>query len=34
VVIEINPEATAFSDSVDFALQAPAGEVLPKLLAV
>jgi NAD-dependent deacetylase len=33
VVIEINPEATAFSDKVDFALQGPAGEVLPRLLA-
>jgi NAD-dependent deacetylase len=34
VVIEINPEETAFSETVDFALQGPAGEVLPKLLAV
>ena len=33
VVIEINPEATAFSDTVDFVLQGPAGEVLPKLVA-
>ena len=32
VVIEINPEATAFSETVDFALQGPAGEVLPKLI--
>ena len=33
VVIEINPEATGFSEMVDFALQGPAGEVLPKLTA-
>jgi NAD-dependent deacetylase len=31
-VIEINTEATAFSEVVDFALQGPAGEMLPKLL--
>lgn len=31
-VIEINPEPTAFSDTVDFALQGPAGELLPKLV--
>jgi len=31
-VIEINPEPTAFSDAVDFALQGPAGELLPRLL--
>ncbi|MBZ5575167.1 MAG: NAD-dependent deacylase [Acidobacteriia bacterium] len=31
-VIEINTESTAFSGSVDFALQGPAGELLPKLL--
>jgi NAD-dependent deacetylase len=31
-VIEINPESTAFSAVVDFALQGPAGELLPKLL--
>lgn len=31
-VIEINPEATAFSETVDFALQGPAGELLPKLV--
>ena len=31
-VIEINPEATAFSEMVDFALQGPAGELLPKLM--
>ena len=31
-VIEINTEATAFSQTVDFALQGPAGELLPKLL--
>ena len=31
-VIEINPEATPFSAMVDCALQAPAGELLPKLL--
>ncbi len=31
-VIEINPEATAFSAMVDFALQGPAGELLPQLL--
>jgi len=34
VVIEINPEATAFSETVDFALQGPAGEVLPRLMRV
>lgn len=32
VVIEINPESTAFSETVDFALQGPAGELLPQLL--
>jgi NAD-dependent deacetylase len=31
-VIEVNPEATAFSDMVDFSFQEPAGELLPKLL--
>lgn len=31
-VIEINTEATEFSQTVDFALQGPAGELLPKLL--
>ncbi len=31
-VIEINPEPTAFSAMVDFSFQAPAGELLPKLL--
>lgn len=31
-VIEVNPESTAFSDTVDFALQGPAGELLPKLV--
>lgn len=31
-VIEINPEPTAFSDMVDFSFQAPAGELLRKLL--
>ena len=31
-VIEVNPEATAFSDTVDFSFQEPAGELLPKLL--
>jgi NAD-dependent deacetylase len=31
-VIEINPEPTPFSAMVDCALQAPAGELLPKLL--
>ena len=31
-VIEINPESTAFSEMVDFALQGPAGELLPQLL--
>jgi NAD-dependent deacetylase len=31
-VIEINPETTAFSDTVDYSFQAPAGELLPKLL--
>jgi NAD-dependent deacetylase len=32
VVIEINLEPTPFSESVDFALQGPAGELLPQLL--
>jgi NAD-dependent deacetylase len=31
-VIEINPEQTAFSAMVDFSFQAPAGDLLPKLL--
>jgi NAD-dependent protein deacetylase/lipoamidase len=31
-VIEINPESTAFSETVDFALQGPAGDLLPKLV--
>lgn len=31
-VIEINPEQTPFSETVDFALQGPAGELLPQLL--
>jgi|SRR5579871_1720745 len=31
-VIEINPEATAFSAMVDFSFQSPAGELLPQLL--
>jgi NAD-dependent SIR2 family protein deacetylase len=31
-VIEIDPEFTAFSETVDFALQGPAGELLPKLV--
>lgn len=31
-VIEINPEPTPFSETVDFALQGPAGELLPRLL--
>ena len=31
-VIEINVEATAFSDRVDFSFREPAGELLPKLL--
>jgi NAD-dependent deacetylase len=31
-VIEINPEPTPFSAMVDAALQAPAGDLLPKLL--
>src|SRR5579871_3031153 len=31
-VIEINPESTAYSEMADFALQGPAGELLPKLL--
>ncbi|HJT89665.1 MAG TPA: NAD-dependent deacylase [Bryobacteraceae bacterium] len=31
-VIEINLEATAFSARVDFSFQAPAGELLPKLV--
>ncbi len=31
-VIEINTEPTAFSDTVDCALQGPAGELLPKLI--
>jgi len=32
VVMEINTEPTAFSETVDFALQGPAGELLPQLL--
>ena len=32
IVIEINTEPTAFSETVDFALQGPAGELLPRLL--
>ena len=32
VVIEINLEPTPFSESVDFALEGPAGELLPQLL--
>jgi NAD-dependent deacetylase len=31
-VIEINPEPTAFSAMLDFSFQAPAGEILPKLV--
>jgi NAD-dependent deacetylase len=31
-VIEINPEMTAFSATVDFSFQEPAGELLPKLI--
>ncbi len=32
IVIEINPEITPFSGMVDFALQGPAGEILPQLV--
>jgi NAD-dependent deacetylase len=32
IVIEINPEPTAFSDLVDFSFQQPAGQLLPQLL--
>jgi NAD-dependent deacetylase len=31
-IIEINTESTGFSEMVDFALQGPAGELLPTLL--
>jgi NAD-dependent deacetylase len=31
-VIEVNPEQTGFSAMVDFSFQAPAGELLPRLL--
>lgn len=31
-VVEINPERTALTRHVQFALQGPAGEVLPRLL--
>ena len=31
-VIEINPDSTAFSETVDFALHGPAGELLPNLV--
>jgi len=32
-VVEINPEATPFSEMVDYALRGPAGEILPGLVA-
>lgn len=31
-VIEVNPEATAFSESIDYCLRGPAGEILPQLV--
>ena len=30
--VEINPQATPYSDAVDYALRGPAGEILPTLL--
>jgi NAD-dependent deacetylase len=32
VVVEVNPEQTAFSDQVDYSLRGPSGEILPQLL--
>jgi NAD-dependent deacetylase len=31
-VIEVNPEATPFSASIDYCLRGPAGEILPQLI--
>lgn len=31
-VVEINPDTTPFSETVDYALSGPAGEILPRLL--
>ena len=31
-VVEINPDETDYSDSVDLALRGPAGEILPKII--
>jgi len=31
-VIEVNPEATPFSDVVDVCLRGPAGEILPQIV--
>jgi len=33
-VIEVNPEETPYSDTVDCSLRGPAGEVLPELLGL
>ncbi|MEO8132325.1 MAG: Sir2 family NAD-dependent protein deacetylase, partial [Bryobacteraceae bacterium] len=33
-VIEINPEETPVSDTVDYALRGTSGEILPRLLAL
>ena len=30
-VIEVNPEATPFSESIDYCLRGPAGEILPQI---
>jgi len=32
VIVEVNPDQTAFSDRVDYAFRGPSGEVLPRLL--
>jgi NAD-dependent deacetylase len=32
-VIEVNPEATPFSESIDYCLRGPAGEILPQIVA-
>jgi len=31
-VIEVNPEVTPFSDSIDYCLRGPAGEILPQIV--
>ena len=31
-VIEVNPEATTFSDSIDVSLRCPSGEILPQMV--